>query len=157
MRSVQNAGGHAPRNRMRAHVAKVVPRQRFAKFRGNFQTLRKHLFGHVRPTHHAADQLFHIYNGGDQQRFVHQRRAQRGHREKCADAVGDQRDTIAARPQSGKKRREFFYRFPWGLRAVIKADYFAIGEQGHVMLGFRRRTALSMHIYDEMFHMNNSF
>ena len=45
---------------------------------------------------------------------------------------------------------------PRGLRAVVKAEHLAVREESAVMLRFLRRTALSMDVYNDLFHSHNS-
>ena len=63
MLTVKNTGGNIPDDRMLSHIAKILPRQRLSEICGNFLFLGKLLFSHIRPLHHIADQVFHIYDG----------------------------------------------------------------------------------------------
>ena len=57
--AVENTGGNIPDDRVFPHVTKIRPGQRFPELRGDFPLLGKLLFGHIRPLHHLADQVFH--------------------------------------------------------------------------------------------------
>ena len=111
---------------MLPHIAQVLPRQRFPEIRWNLQLFCKLLFGHVCPQHHIFNQLFHIHNRRNQAGTINQRSIQRGQREKRADAVRYQCETIAVLPLLGEKLREFFLGLPRGLCVVIKADHFTV-------------------------------
>ena len=95
MLTVQNAGGDIPDDRVPAHIAKILPGQRFSEIRGDFPFLGKLLFGHIRPLHHIANQVLHIHDRRDEIRPVHQRFIQRGQRKESSDAVGYQSEMLA--------------------------------------------------------------
>ena len=75
--AIQNTGWDIPDDRMLPHIAKILPRQCFSKICGDFPFLGKCLFGHIRPLHHIADQVFHIHDRRDEKGVVHQRFIQR--------------------------------------------------------------------------------
>lgn len=126
MLTVQNAGGDIPDNRVLAHIAKILPGQRFSEIRGDFPFLGKLLFGHIRPLHHIANQVLHIHDRRDEIRPVHQRFIQRGQRKISPDAVGNQGEVLTPASLLGKKRKKLFLCLPWRLRTVIEPIYFVL-------------------------------
>ena len=78
MLAVQNTGWDIPDDRMLPHIAKVILGQRFSEICGDFPFLGKLLLGHIRPLHHIANQVFHIYDRREEKGVVYQRFIQRG-------------------------------------------------------------------------------
>ena len=110
--AVENTGGNIPDDRVFPHVTKICPGQRFPELRGDFPLLGKLLFGHIRPLHHLADQVFHIHNRRDQISPVNQRIIQRRSRKESPDAVRDQDEVLTPISLPGKKCEKRFFGFP---------------------------------------------
>ena len=121
--TVENTGGNISGNRMLPHIAKVIPGQRFFKICGDFPFLGKLLFGHIRPLHHIADQVFHIHDRRDEISPANQRFIQRGQRKESSDAVGNQGEVLTPASLLGKKSKKLFLCIPRCLGMVIKPDY----------------------------------
>ena len=124
--AIQNTGWDIPDDRMLPHIAKILPRQRFSKICGDFPFLGKFLFGHIRPLHHLADQVFHIHDRSDEIGPVDQRFIQRRSRKESPDAVRDQDEVLTPISLPGKKCEKLFFGFPRRLRTVIKADHLVL-------------------------------
>ena len=138
--------------RMLPHIAKIVPRQRFAKLSGNFRFFRKLLLCHARPRHHFAYQLFHINNRRDKICPVNKRFSRCTHGKICPYAVCHKHKTAAALALPGKKPQKFLLCLPRCLRPVIKPHNLRIRKQRPIMLRLLRRAAFAVNIYNNIFH-----
>ena len=131
---------------MLPNIAQIIPRQVFAEGRCDYALRFKLKLSYIGPTHHIADQLFHIDNWRNEIRLINQPVDSGIHAEKCADAVRNDNDVLIFVLQPYHRITNFFTRLPRGKGMIIQPNHLAAGEQRSVMFALRGVSAFAMDI-----------
>ena len=131
---------------MLPNIAQIIPRQVFAEGRCDYALRFKLKLSYIGPSHHIADQPFHIDDGRNKVCLTDHPVDPGIHAEKCSDAVRYNGDVLIFVLQPVHRITNFFTRLPWGKGLIIQPYHLTAGKQRSVMLTFRGVSAFSVDI-----------
>ena len=131
---------------MLPNIAQIIPRQVFAEGRCDYALRFKLKLSYIGPSHHIADQPFHIDDGRNKVCLTDHPVDPGIHAEKCADAVRYENDVLKFALKFFHRIAYFYAHLPRGKSLIIQPNHLTAGKQRSVMLTLRGVSAFAVDV-----------